>query len=680
MMKVYSVTVDGFYNYYFTLALVLIALLVSACGKSPSPSGLPNHNTVEPDIREVEMILPGHDEPTKVTYEVINGLAIFEGDIILGTEEEINALSVQGIGLSNVNHLWPNGIVPYEIFSSVSSDARRHINEAIAHWEERTNIDFIDRTDETEYVIFANGSICSSNVGRTGRGVFIYLKEGDCSRGTLIHEIGHAIGLYHEQSRSDRDKYVRILYENIKDRFSNQFRIIGSNSNDLGPYDFDSIMHYGNKALSKNGQPTIETIPPGIPIGQRDGLSDGDLFAVCKLYRGQSSPGVLKDFGAGNDAGCWRTDSHPRLLGDVNGDGRDDIVGFDEEGVKVSLANSTDFSYPPELWIQDFGYNAGDWRVDRHPRFLADVDGDGRQDIVGFGEDGVLVSLSTGSSFSSSELWSTAFGADISAGGWQVGVHPRFLADVDGDGRQDVVGFGHFGVVVALSTGSSFASPELWVAAFGADGSVGGWQVGVHPRFLADVDGDGRQDVVGFGHFGVVVALSTGSSFASPSLWSGAFGADISAGGWQVGVHPRLLADVDGDSRQDVVGFGHFGVVVALSTGSSFASPELWVAAFGADGSVGGWQVGVHPRLLADVNGDGKQDVVGFGSLGTDVAFSTGSNFQPSRWVNAYGAGASAGGWQVENHPRLLGDISGDGKADIVGFGHFNVAFTYSEF
>ena len=333
----------------------------------------------------------------------------------------------------------------------------------------------------------------------------------------------------------------------------------------------------------------------------------------------------VDDFGF--NAG-WRVENHPRMLADVNGDGRADVVGFRDDGVLVSLSTGTGFT-PPRRWVDDFGFNAG-WRVENHPRMLADVNGDGRADVVGFGNDGVLVSLSTGyvlTGFTSPTRWVDDFG--FNAGGWRVENHPRMLADVNGDGRADVVGFYGTGVFVSLSTGTGFTLPRLWVDDFGF--IAGGWRVENHPRMLADVNGDGRADVVGFGNDGVLVSLSTGISptpgtgFTSPTQWVDDFG--FIAGGWRVENHPRMLADVNGDGRADVVGFGNDGVLVSLSTGTGFTSPRLWVDDFGFN--AGGWRVENHPRMLADVNDDGRADVVGFGNDGVFVSLSTGTGFTP---------------------------------------------------
>jgi hypothetical protein len=265
----------------------------------------------------------------------------------------------------------------------------------------------------------------------------------------------------------------------------------------------------------------------------------------------------------------------------------------------------------PSLWVGNYGYVAGGWRVNRHPRELADVNGDGQADIVGFGNAGAYVSLSTGSGYTAPSLWVANYGYD--AGGWRVNRHPRELADVNADGRQDIVGFGNAGAYVSLSTGSGYTAPSLWVDNYGWDD---GWRSSRHPRELADVDGEGRDDIVGFGNAGVYVSLSTGSGFTGPSLWVDNFGWDD---GWRVNRHPRYLSDVNGDGFLDVVGFGDAGVYVSINLdGEDFDDPELWVDNYGY--SAGGWRVNKHPRALADVNGDGSADVVGFGDAGVYVS------------------------------------------------------------
>ena len=91
----------------------------------------------------------------------------------------------------------------------------------------------------------------------------------------MIHELGHAWGLHHEQVRADRNGNVTVLYQNMDKRFIYNFDQSVSTTHDAGYYDFDSIMHYGSTGFTRNGLDSMETVPAGIPIGQRNGLSAG---------------------------------------------------------------------------------------------------------------------------------------------------------------------------------------------------------------------------------------------------------------------------------------------------------------------------------------------------------------------------------------------------------------------
>src|SRR5215217_2858789 len=289
----------------------------------------------------------------------------------------------------------------------------------------------------------------------------------------------------------------------------------------IGYNDIDTLGGNSGSGILRSPQQTIVGVHTNggctaSGSGHNHGQRISSLTNVSPILSGLTTfrnLGKVLD-GYGYEAGTWRVERHPRFLADLTGDGRADFVGFGNTGVYVALSNGDGTFSPSRRVIDGFGYEAGTWRVERHPRFLADLTGDGRADIVGFGNAGVHVALSNGDgTFSPSRRVIDGFGYE--AGTWRVERHPRFLADLTGDGRADIVGFGNAGVHVALSNGDGTFSPSRRVIdGFGYE--AGTWRVERHPPFLADLTGDGRADIVGFGNAGVHVALSNGDGTFSP--------------------------------------------------------------------------------------------------------------------------------------------------------------------
>ena len=223
---------------------------------------------------------------------------------------------------------------------------------------------------------------------------------------------------------------------------------------------------------------------------------------------------VINNFGY--DAGGWRVDKHVRLVADTTGNHQADVIGFGDNGVLISLNNGNNTFQDPKMAIRDFAYNAGGWRVEKHIRFMADIRNTGRADIVGFGDVGVIVSLNNGTgSFAPGKLAVADFGYE--AGGWRIERPLRFLGDVYGTGLLDIIGFGESNVLIGKNNGNGTFEP-VPTAVNNMCYSAGGWRIENHPRFVYDLTGNGRVDLIGFSDTGVHVAFNEYGTFQTPKL------------------------------------------------------------------------------------------------------------------------------------------------------------------
>jgi hypothetical protein len=349
---------------------------------------------------------------------------------------------------------------------------------------------------------------------------------------------------------------------------------------------------------------------------------------------------VLSAFGS--VAGGWSSQNlYPRLLADVNHDSDADIVGFASNGVMVSAANgSGGFQGPVLLGGTSFwGTQTGGWSSeDTYPRLLADVNHDSNADIVGFAQNGVYVSLA----FGLGGFQTPAFAPGTSFWGTQTGgwssqdTYPREVVDVNNDGNADIVGFASNGFYASIGMGNGGFQDPNFVAGTSFWGvQTGGWSSqDTYPRFIADISGDGFADIVGFAQGGVYVAGNTHSGVTAPIFVAGSSFWGVQTGGWSSQtLYPRELADVNGDGMADLVGFAQSGVYVSLATGGAlsgtFAAPVLVPDSSFWGASTGGWSSqDAYPRELANIaNGDTKADIVGFASNGVWTSISTSTIF-----------------------------------------------------
>jgi hypothetical protein len=313
----------------------------------------------------------------------------------------------------------------------------------------------------------------------------------------------------------------------------------------------------------------------------------------------------------------------------------------------VDNDTTTAVTHPQPVWHAFFAVDS------RETPFVGDFNGDGRTDIITFTRGNpaaigdVYVALSNGAGFGDNLKWNDWFA--ISADETVV------IGDYDGDGKDDIatwLGKTTRQVYVALSTGTGMTSGTVWAASVGRDTT--------DVLLSGDANGDGKEDLIDFARKEgkVYVALSTGRAFATPAVWHNFFAVSTYE-------RPRV-ADVDGDGRDDIVTYATnsptaFGdVYVALSTGSQFGDRQnsnKWHDWFAIDPN--------EEICIGDVNGDGKDDFLTFlpPARGGDyyTVVSLGSGMAP----NILGSEKI----RLNAADRVFaGDVNGDKMADIIVF------------
>lgn len=210
----------------------------------------------------------------------------FEGDIELDDEQ-----LKQGIDFNhNPAAKWASKEIPYQIGESITSDNAELIEAAVAKWNEVVKcIKWVPISTESDYVTFMNDEDgCYTNAGHRAGETKVHLASGCMRQGTILHEMNHVTGSKHEQSRSDRDTYIEMLWQNIPKDWQAQYSKTDPYWYGLqGDYDYYSVMHYGIMAPPKNTKPAYKVLQDGIDesqIGQRKGFTPTDLAKISKQY------------------------------------------------------------------------------------------------------------------------------------------------------------------------------------------------------------------------------------------------------------------------------------------------------------------------------------------------------------------------------------------------------------
>lgn len=237
--------------------------------------------------------LPFATEEKDYLIQKMGHFFILNGDIIVG-DDFPKTLSYSTLPNSTfINFQWANATIPISIDPSIYENGLgSEVHDAIAQFNNRTELCLVPRTNEEDYVkiVFSStlGSAAgTSKIGRQGGGQTLFLASS-ATYGTVMHELMHAAGFYHEQCRSDRDQFVRIVEANMEPGRENQFQIEPGITQST--YDYCSIMQYSDHAFSKDGNPTIVCSLNGIDTpwpscaGERTDFSDKDIQGIDKFY------------------------------------------------------------------------------------------------------------------------------------------------------------------------------------------------------------------------------------------------------------------------------------------------------------------------------------------------------------------------------------------------------------
>jgi hypothetical protein len=397
-------------------------------------------------------------------------------------------------------------------------------------------------------------------------------------RGFILHEFGHILGFGHEMRHPDGFPQDNACYETTE-----------PGGIPIGPPDQNSIMGASDpvgagrycQSLSQ-----INRLSPGDIQGARQ------IYGVAATHFG--SPQKWSDVFCVTGEEC--------RLGDVNGDGQDDIIAFEHgrfsSRVWVGLSSGTIGSHHIPYYFAAPNQVLSSFCASRQSCEVADVNADGRDDLVAFtggstSSPQAIVAISNGAGFEPPRLWS---GFSCLAG------EVCKLADVTGDGAADVVVFsqnapGEVWVQPALGVPgpppiySGFGSPQHWATGFCTAGQT---------CAVGDVDGDGLADAVAFtrgGNARVLVATSTGGGFTGAQQVNGSFCLDG---------QECLVADVDGDHHADAIAFSHDGSPHAMVARASRGGLMLGSAIEWSPSACGASET----CMVGDVNGDGYGDAV----------------------------------------------------------------------
>jgi hypothetical protein len=220
-----------------------------------------------------------------IEFRVVNGLAIAYGDVLLGSVEEGNQAE-RGAYDAPKPQRWDKPEIPYLIHPDLPNPHR--VEKALEYFKTHTPVRFVPYDNQQDALVFTTGpEHCYSYLGRVG-GLQPIKLAGDCQEQEIIHEVMHALGFIHQQSRADRDRYVEILWPNIEEKFHSQFAIVPEvflETEGDTPFDYRSAMIYQENSFTKGpGVVSLRSVGTEQIAPTEKGLSEGDLKRLNRLY------------------------------------------------------------------------------------------------------------------------------------------------------------------------------------------------------------------------------------------------------------------------------------------------------------------------------------------------------------------------------------------------------------
>lgn len=365
---------------------------------------------------------------------------------------------------------WPNGVIPYTVVLESGTTYTKTDFDNDRNWETLTqgavrfvDMDSIDREEDEPYIEVhidnniwsrSNGlrGICEADGRKTIPGRIIWV-EPDGSW-NVNHELGHVIGLWHQQRHPNSEQCVTVHNETPSQLHPSKF---------IGHYSTDSIMHYNWRV----GSPTFaswvtDPSDPTVCLKRTNAdpdPSDFDVHHVWKMY------GVNGEYLNHTD---WCSGDGQRVfMGDFNGDGLDDLLCHAKEGGTSAGHRFIDYAQLNSANV----FGNGDWEktsnifcrsADRN-LYVGDFNGDDRDDLLCHDSNDGRRFVDYANEHGHLNGTNDRFDSFCAGPGKTI-----YVGDFDGDGKDDMLchtkNSGALSIDYAVNgfTGSDWRSNDVW--------------------------------------------------------------------------------------------------------------------------------------------------------------------------------------------------------------------------